>query len=72
MGPREKVVNSILDVSEPSWHKGIYAKLVFRQSTRLASYLHVTELIAFFDALSILFASYLTKATRYFDLRKHF
>lgn len=72
MTPRDKIVQTVISNRQPAWHKSVFAKIVFRISTRVTAYLGVTELIAFCDAMSILFVSYIDKFTHYFDLNRRF
>ena len=72
MNPRKRIINTIIDEKEPSWKSSVFAKIVFKTSTRGTAYFGITELIAFCDAFSILFVSYLDKWTHYFDLNRKF
>lgn len=72
MNPRNKIIRTIVQEKEPSWKSGVFVKIVFKMTTRVTAYLGVTELIAFCDAMSILFVGFIDKWTHYFDLNRKF
>lgn len=67
---RDKIKQSMLVTAKPSWQSGVYSRVVFNKSTRVAAYFGVSTLIGMCDALSILFVEFVNRFTSYFDIDK--
>jgi hypothetical protein len=72
MNKRQKIKNTLLQQQTESWKESVYMKIVFRKSTKVVNYWNVANVIAFCDAMSILFVSYVDKFIHYFDIDRKF